>query len=92
MCEQAHDCAKHIQDHWDDCKRKNALERNELRIGMGEIAPEGYGGPGEQMNVYYENPFEDPHYHEQLQDEYLQKFTMVRTEEERRLLHQGESF
>ena len=69
MCKQADDCAKKIQDHWDDCKRKNALERNELRIGMGDIAPEGYGGPGEQMNVYYENPFEDLHYHERFGDE-----------------------
>ena len=60
---------------------------------MGDIAPEGYGGPGEQMNVYYENPFEDLHDHQQVQDEYLQKFTMVCTEEERRILREdGERF
>ena len=35
---------------------------------MSEIVPEGYDGPGEQMKVYYENPFEDIHYHERLED------------------------
>ena len=33
------------------------------RHDVTEIAPEDHGEPGEQMKVYYENPFEDLHYH-----------------------------
>ena len=98
MCKYADDWEKKMQDHLDYCRRKNSLERRELRVGMGEkecdkvnakekekkeleesqsrksndllwcqkVIPEGYGGPGE--NEYYENPFEDPHYHERFSE------------------------
>ena len=36
MCKYADDWERKMQDHWDACRRKNALERSELRFGMGE--------------------------------------------------------
>ena len=34
-----------------------------------ETVPENHGEPGEHVKVHYENPFEDPHYHERFGDE-----------------------
>ena len=36
MGKSADDWEKEMQDHWDSCRRKNDLERSELRFGMGE--------------------------------------------------------
>ena len=36
MCKSAVDWENDMQDHWDSCRRKHALERSELRLGMGE--------------------------------------------------------
>ena len=76
ICKQADGWDKKMQDQREDCKSKNTMKRKQLRFDMSEIVPEGYDGPGEQMKVYYENPFEDPHYHERFGDEDRNKFTI----------------
>ena len=59
MQKEADEWDEKTQAQWDEYKRKNALQREELRVDLTKRVPEVCERAGQLDN---DNPFKDPHY------------------------------